>query len=112
MTVSTSLYAQQFLPTKSIVNTRDLGGYSVLDGRKVKDKVLIRAAHLADATDADLEYLSQLPVSKVVDFRQDSEKVERADRKVPGAEYILLPTDASGHAKEQMTEEEKKKSAL
>ena len=109
MTVSTSLYAQQFLPTKSIVNARDLGGYSAQDGRKVKDKLLIRAAHLADATDKDLEYLSQLPVSKVVDFRHDSEKVERADRKVSGAENIILPIDASGHAKEQMTDEEKKK---
>ena len=44
MTVSSSLYAQQFLPTKSIVNARDLGGYITEDGRKVKDHVLIRAA--------------------------------------------------------------------
>ena len=43
MTVSSSLYAQQFLPTKSIVNARDLGGYITEDGRKVKDHVLIRA---------------------------------------------------------------------
>lgn len=109
MIVSTSIYAQQFLPTKSIVNARDLGGYAVQDGRKVKDKVLLRAAHLADASDKDLEYLSQLPVTKVVDFRQESEKVERADRVVPGADYIVLPANASGKAKEQMTEEEKKK---
>lgn len=109
MTVSSSLYAQQFLPTKSIVNARDLGGYITEDGRKVKDHVLIRAAHLADATDKDLEFLSQMPVAKVVDFRTESEKVERADREVPGADYILLPIDASGHAKEQMTDKEKKK---
>lgn len=109
MLVSTSLYAQQFLPTKSIVNARDLGGYVAKDGRKVKDKLLIRTAHLADASDKDLDYLSKLPVSKVVDFRQESEKVERADRIVPGAEYIVLPANASGRAKEQMTDEEKKK---
>ena len=109
MIVSSSLYAQQFIPTKNIVNARDLGGYVAADGMKVKDKLLIRAAHLADATDADLDYLTQLPLAKVVDFRQESEKVERADRKVPGADYIILPIDASGKAKEQMTEKEKKK---
>ena len=109
MTVSTSIYAQQFLPTKSIVNARDLGGYSAEDGRKVKDKLLIRSAHLADATGKDLEYLSRLPVMKVVDFRQESEKVEMADRMIPAAGFIALPIDPSGHAKEQLTEKEKKK---
>ena len=93
----------------SIVNVRDLGGYSTRDGKKVKKNLLIRAAHLADASDQELDSLSRLPVARVVDFRHDSEKVERADRKVPGADYIVLPANASGKAKEQMTEEEKKK---
>lgn len=105
----TSIYVQQFLPTKSIVNARDLGGYSVQGGRKVKDKALIRAAHLADATDEDLAYLSRVPVTKIMDFRTESEKVERADKIIPGAVLIDLPIDASGKARENMTEKEKKK---
>ena len=91
MTVSSSLYAQQFLPTKSIVNARDLGGYITEDGRKVKDHVLIRAAHLADATDKDLEFLSQMPVAKVVDFRTESDKVERADRDMAAVIFSANP---------------------
>ena len=109
MIVPAAIYAQQFLPTKSIVNARDLGGYTTEDGRKVKDRMLLRAAHLADASDKDLNFLASLPVAKVVDFRHESEKVERTDRMIPGAGYIVLPIDASGHAKEQMTEKEKKK---
>ena len=109
MTVSSSVYAQQFLQTEGIVNARDLGGYSVRDGRRVKDKMLIRAAHLADATDADLQYLSEVPVARVIDFRKEEEIPGRADRSVPGAEYVPLPIDASGNAAAGMTEKERKK---
>ena len=109
MTVSSSVYAQQFLPAEGIVNARDLGGYAVRDGRRVKDNVLIRAAHLADATDSDLRYLSEVPVAKVIDFRKEEEIPGKSDRMVPGAEYIALPIDASGNAAAGMTEKEKKK---
>ena len=73
------------------MNARDLGGYITEDGRKVKDHVLIRAAHLADATDKDLEFLSQMPVAKVVDFRTESEKVERADRDMAAVIFSANP---------------------
>ncbi|MBQ3821169.1 MAG: tyrosine-protein phosphatase, partial [Bacteroidales bacterium] len=63
MAASLSVSAQQFLPVKSIVNARDLGGYAVQDGRKIRDGLLLRAAHIADATDADIRFLSGLPVS-------------------------------------------------
>lgn len=103
------LYTQQFLPVRGIVNVRDLGGYAVQGGARVRDKVLIRAAHLADAAEADLRYLSEIPVVKVIDFRKDEEKQGKADRMVPGAEYVALPIDASGNFMATATEEEKKK---
>jgi protein-tyrosine phosphatase len=102
-------YTQQFLPVRSIVNVRDLGGYAVQGGAVVKDRLLIRAAHLADATDEDLKFLSDIPVTKVIDFRQDQEKQGKVDRLISGAEYIVLPVDGSGNAAAEMTEEEKKK---
>ena len=34
LAMTVSLYAQQFLPTKSIVNARDLGGYITEDGER------------------------------------------------------------------------------
>ena len=104
-----ALYAQQFLPVKSIVNARDLGGYTMQDGRMLRDGVLLRSAHLADASDGDLKWLSELPVVKVVDFRKTEEKQGKVDRIIPGAQYVMLPVDASGNAMASATEEEKKK---
>ena len=42
--VSTVVSAQQFLPVRGIVNARDLGGYVMQDGRKVRDGLLLRSA--------------------------------------------------------------------
>ena len=108
MYISSLALKQQFIPVKGIVNARDLGGYVMQDGRKLRDGVLIRTAHLADATDSDLKYLSGLPVAKVIDFRKDEEKKGKADLMVPGAEYICLVIDASGNLVKQATEDEKR----
>lgn len=78
------------------------------DGRRLRDGAFIRAAHLADATDADLEHLSSIPIAKVIDFRKDIEMNGKTDRLVPGAEYIRLEIDASGKIVSQATEDEKK----
>lgn len=107
--IPTSVFAQQFLPVKGIVNARDLGGYTMLDGRIVQSGRLLRAAHLADATDEDIRNLERLPVTAIIDFRKEQEKVGKADREVPGARYTSLPVDPSGNAMATATEEEKKK---
>lgn len=111
MFLSSTELSQQFLPVKGIVNARDLGGYTMQDGRKLRDGVLLRAAHLAEATDEDLQWLSNVPVAKVIDFRIEEEKKGKVDRDVPGASYLSLPIDASGNAMASATEKEKKKFA-
>lgn len=98
MTNSSSTQAQQFLPVKGIVNARDLGGYTASDGRVIRSGLLIRAASLADATDADLRCLQQIPVAKVIDFRQDFELSGREDRIIDGAEYVRIPINSNGNA--------------
>ena len=104
-----NLYSQQFLPTKSIVNARDLGGYTMQDGRMLRDRALMRSAHLAEATDEDLDWLSEIPVTKVIDFRKLEEKKGMYDKAVQGARYVALPVDASGNAMANASEKEKKK---
>lgn len=103
------LSAQQFLPMDGIVNARDLGGYTVLDGRQVRSGLLIRSAHLADAKESDLQYLGSLPTAKVIDFRTEREAAEKADKPVPGAVYLWIPLDVSGSVGATATEEEKKR---
>ena len=108
MFISSSEFKQQFIPVNGIVNARDLGGYIMQDGRRLRDGAFIRAAHLADATDEDLQYLSSIPIAKVIDFRKDIEMNGKTDRMVPGAEYIRLEIDASGKIVSQATEDEKR----
>ena len=112
---STTLFAQQFLPVKGIVNARDLGGYTLPDGRHVKSGQLIRSAQLADATNSDIAYLQGLGTVKVIDFRLDPEKEGKMDKDIPGAKYIGLPIDASGSASAMAqattSEKEQKKAA-
>lgn len=107
--VSPVLSAQQFLPVEGIVNASDLGGYTVRDGRRVRSGMLIRSAHLADAKEADLQYLGSLPTAKVIDFRTEREVAEKADKPVPGAAYLWIPLDVSGSVGATATEKEKKR---
>lgn len=109
MTAPSALFSQQFLPVKGIVNARDLGGYEAAGGMHVKTGRLIRAAHLADATDADIAYLESLPTTLVIDFRTEVDLKGKANRVIPGAMYVNLPIDASGNAMAAATEEEKEK---
>ena len=101
------LPAMQFLPVKSIVNARDLGGYPAGDSRKVKDRLLLRSAHLADASHADMAYLEGLHITKVIDFRKTEELAGVTDRMIPGASYVSIPIDASGSVSATAAEKEK-----
>jgi protein-tyrosine phosphatase len=104
-----SQYKHQLLPVKGIVNARDLGGYEVSGGYRIKLGMLFRTAHLAGARTADLAYLESLSIGLVVDFRVDREKQGKLDQAIPGARCLDLPIDAGGAMSAKATEEEKRK---
>ena len=77
---------------QGVLNARDLGGIRIGD-KTVKPGLLLRTAHLNDATDEDVRHLSQnLHLKRIFDFRTVQEASFQPDREIPGAEHIFLPT--------------------
>ena len=77
----------------NIVNSRDLGGMTGHEGRKLRTGMLLRTAHLHDATDADILRLqNEYHLHRIFDFRSLGEAEFLPDREVPGATHHLLPT--------------------
>lgn len=81
-----------YRPEKILIgapNARDLGGIETADGRRIRPNRLIRSGMLARLTDEDVEYLKSVGLRTVVDFRTSAERVQKPDRQIDGAEYIV-----------------------
>ncbi len=78
------------LEFEKLLNTRDLGGMSAYDGRKIKPGMLYRSGHLSGASAKDLEKLSGL-ISLSIDFRSAQERSEKPEPAIPGVRYCALP---------------------
>jgi hypothetical protein len=77
----------------NIVNARDLGGMIGYEGREVRSGMLLRTAHLHDATDEDVRRLREVyHLARVFDFRSLGEAELLPDREIEGATHHLLPT--------------------
>ena len=86
-------FDQQSIGLQGVANARELGGYVMADGRRIRRGRLLRSGNLFTATDADLARLSGVyHLRHIVDFRMKSEADHSPDRPVEGADSILLPT--------------------
>lgn len=75
-----------------IINARDLGGLTASEGKTVRKGLLLRAANLSQATEADLSKLRQdYRLSTVIDLRTAVERKEKPDRIPEGVEYRIHP---------------------
>lgn len=72
--------AERHLPMAGGYNFRDLGGFKTREGRFVKWGKIFRSDDLNKLTDADLGYLSSLPLVSVVDFRSEEERLSAPDK--------------------------------
>lgn len=92
------------IPLTGLCNTRDLGGYRTVDGRRIKSHRLIRSGALLDGTEEDLQILlSQYKLKTVVDFRTGEERRQKPDPVLPGVTYVenpILEEEAMGITRE------------
>lgn len=79
------------LGMESLANARELGGIQTADGRTVKYGLLLRTARLNQASEADLNRLSEVyGVKTIIDLRYTTEESEDPDPEVEGAENIFM----------------------
>jgi len=79
-----AILAESHLPMAGGYNFRDLGGIRNKDGKYVKWGKILRSDDLHNLTEADLNYLSSIPLKSIVDFRSQQE-MEMAPDKVPSS---------------------------
>lgn len=77
---------------EGIPNTRQLGGISTADGRRVRSNMLYRSARLCTATPNDIDRLEhQLHIGYIIDLRTAYEVTRQPDIDIPGSQYINMP---------------------
>lgn len=69
---------------EAIDNFRDYGDYATAAGRRVKPGRLLRSAHHARASEADLERLKAMDIGAIVDLRRPSERRDQPSRRPEG----------------------------
>ena len=78
-------------------NFRELGGYPLAGGRRVRGGMLFRSDRLATLSDADQDRLDALGIRTVVDLRRGEERSSAPNRiRNEAVEQIWLPVDAEG----------------
>ena len=80
------------IPLQGVENFRDFGDYAAGAGR-LRKGVLFRAAHQAEATDADLEVLASLGIVTLVDLRRPNERERSPSRRWTGFAAQVIDND-------------------
>ena len=82
--IGRGIFMEKRLPMEGGYNFRDLGGIKNKDGKYVKWGKLFRSDDMYNLTESDLNYLSGIPITSVVDFRAENE-VKKAPDKIPAS---------------------------
>ncbi|MCY6371166.1 tyrosine-protein phosphatase [Clostridium ganghwense] len=82
--------AEVLIPFKGVNNFRDLGGYKTKYGRRVKWNTFYRSDQLAGLTKEDIEYLKNLGVKTIFDYRSKAEVDQKPDPLIDGIENINI----------------------
>lgn len=85
--------SDRVLKFEAVENVRDYGGYATATGRRLVRGRLIRTAHHARASDADLKRFEALGVSVVVDLRHPDERRKQPSRRPDGWSGAVIESD-------------------
>ena len=82
----------QSIHTPSIINSRELGGYILPDGRKIRKGLLLRGGALHKLSDEDSAILTdKYHLAVDFDFRTEGEIAIAPDKTIEGVKFIWLP---------------------
>lgn len=95
-----TILAEKHLPMAGGTNFRDMGGFKTIDGKNLKWGKLFRSNEMKLLTDSDMDYLSSIPLTSIVDFRSENEANKAPDR-IPSSvlytySYFINPTILNG----------------
>ena len=77
---------------EGISNARDFGGLKAKDGKTIRSHALIRSAKLSSVNHRDEQKLrDEYHLKKIIDLRTPTERMEKPDAFIDGAEYLPLP---------------------
>ncbi len=82
---------KRFLPYKSAVNMRDIGGYTNNLGKMTKWKKIYRGEELCHLNKEDQEKFDKLGITHVFDLRTRERALAFPDHIPPGATYTSIP---------------------
>lgn len=94
------LFSENKLPMEGAYNFRDLGGIKTTEGKSVKWGKFFRSDDLMNLTDADLEYLAELSILSIIDFRTEEEVKVSPDRLHALLNTYWLPISTASLSKE------------
>ena len=94
-------FQTQSISLQGVINARELGGYTLGNGKKIRKGLLLRGATINAASDSDISRLKDVyKLKKIIDFRMDVERMRYPNREVGGAVDIWLPAMDPESAKE------------
>jgi protein-tyrosine phosphatase len=86
--------SERLLPMEGAYNVRDVGGYKTNEGKSVKWGKVFRSGDLNTLSYNDIQYLENIGIKTVVDFRSNSEKLAAPDTNlVTVANRLEYPID-------------------
>ena len=77
---------------EGLYNTRDLGYFKSLDGRKIRSHKLIRSGELYNLSDNDKKILlDEYNLKTIIDFRTKTERDEKPDPVLEKVNVVINP---------------------